>query len=85
MSAPVDFVDLHPTAFAVLGVLSEWHETHPMRPTLAELGDEVGRSPSSVLHHLRTLRALGLADWEDGKRGTLRATVTRGLPEHSYC
>ena len=66
--------DLHPQAVRVL--LAILSHPGPYAPTVRELGAATGLSSSASVHdHLRTLRRRGLVDWEDGKKGTLRALV----------
>lgn len=44
------------------------------RPTLPEVAEHTGLVKSTVQHHLEALRRDGLVMWEDGRKGTLRAT-----------
>lgn len=58
----------------LLGVVAEHHEQG--RATVRGVRDRVGRSShDSIWFNLRRLRTLGLVDWEDGRRGTLRPLV----------
>ena len=45
------------------------------RSTVRSVALAAGRSVSVTWGHLHALRAKGLLAWEDGKQGTLRATV----------
>jgi SOS-response transcriptional repressor LexA len=66
--------DLHPQAVQVL--LAILSHPGPYAPTLRELGAAAGvRSTATTHDHLLALRRRGLVDWEDGKKGTLRALV----------
>ena len=69
--------DLHPSSVRVL--LALLAHPGPWPPTVRELGAAAGLSSSASTHAcLRELRRCGLVDWEDGKKGTLRALVTPG-------
>lgn len=46
------------------------------QPYLDVLATEVGLPRSTVVNHLRRLKAAGLVDWEPRRNGTLHATVT---------
>lgn len=45
------------------------------RPTVRAVAETVGINLSTTHWHLRRLRRQGLVTWEDGRTGTLRATV----------
>lgn len=48
------------------------------RATIPSVMEQAGlRSKSTVLHHLRRLRAEGFCTWDDGLVGTLRPMVRR--------
>jgi repressor LexA len=62
---------------AVLAVIDTWCTTYGYPPTLREMGKVVGlASPSSVLHHVHTLEAVGYLH-KDAKRP--RCYVLTGL------
>lgn len=50
------------------------------RATIRTVADEAGLSISVTYKHLNALHGMGLVTWEDGARGTLRASVAIVVP-----
>lgn len=55
----------------------------PQRWTVRDVARAVGRTPSHTLEHLRLLRTLGLVEWTEGRKATLRPTAEL-RPMRSY-
>ena len=53
-------------------VLNTVIKTHPT--TVREIAKTVGRSTTTVWHHLEVLKDEGLITWEKGKARTIRPT-----------
>lgn len=69
---------------AVLAFLYAYIGLNGVAPTLAEIAESVGCSPSSSLWHTRRLRDLGKITFEDGRQRSIRMVVRkRGRPRKS--
>lgn len=51
------------------------HVVSSTRPTVRSAADAAGIGVTQAHRHLTLLRDEGLVEWDEGKRGTLRATV----------
>lgn len=61
--------------------LEDFIQLHGYPPSLREIAAAVGlASTSTVSHHLDALHAMGLVDWEPGRRRTIKV---RPLSEHA--
>jgi repressor LexA len=57
----------------ILRVIDEYAAVHGCSPTNREIADAAGlKSPSSVLHHFRELKAAGFLTYEEGSPRTVR-------------
>lgn len=56
----------------ILRYIEEHIALHGSSPRHRKIAEAVGLSPSTVNHHLRKLREMGLVTWDKGLTGTLR-------------